>query len=248
MLSTNTPGRLTARAGVIASGRASRTWANTLPPELCAAIAAAKTSMSAGSSREVRLPCGSAAVPRTSAKSTLNGLYQSSSLPPSWITSTSSSVARALPRPPPWGGAGEGVESDVRDQPVAPRTDLAQQRLDGAGRQCVGIDLVFARQLLHASGPGPVAADHALDHALVREAADACGGAVADAQAMDEREIAWMASGKKALLDGLGDVVGFLQSSTRSAQHHDRAIEHFVCHGCCIGPHCLLHSVLLFRA
>lgn len=138
---------------------------------------------------------------------------------------------------------GEGIEADVGDETVTARAGFANQRLDHAGRQRVSLDAFLARELLHRLRPGPVAADDALHHAFVRETADAARHAVADAERVDQREIARMARRQKAPLDGLGDVIGLDQSAARAAQHDGRAIENRRRHEIRIRQICTFHLI-----
>ena len=140
---------------------------------------------------------------------------------------------------------GEGVQADVRDEPVAPRGGLAQQRLDRAGRQRVGLDRVVARQRLHSLRPGPVPADDPLDHAAVSEAADAGRDAVADAERVDQRQVARMPGLEETPLERGGDVVGLLQAASGAAEHDERPVEDLPGHPGRIDPQCLSHDRIL---
>jgi hypothetical protein len=95
-----------------------------------------------------------------------------------------------------------GVEAGLGDQPGPAAGDLAHQLRQHALRQGVGLDLVGARQRHEARCVDQRAGDTALDHALVREAVGAgAGDPVADADDVDEAQVARLAAGEEALLE-----------------------------------------------
>ena len=115
----------------------------------------------------------------------------------------------------------EGAEPDARNETGPPGADLAIELHHHAARQHIGLDGVGARHVLHARRPDPVAADHLAHEALMREAVNAARLAVADAERMDEREIARRAARQKALLDG-GEQRARLQQPAAAAHQRNR--------------------------
>jgi len=115
----------------------------------------------------------------------------------------------------------EGAEADMGEQARPARADFAEELGDHAARQCVGLDLVGAGKLLHARRPHPVAADHAPDHALMREAVEAARLTVADAERVDKRKVARAARLEEAPLQR-GEQAAGLEQPAATADERDR--------------------------
>ena len=118
----------------------------------------------------------------------------------------------------------ERAEADVGEEAGPAGADLAEQLHGDAARQHVGLDLVVLGELLHARRPHPVAADHLPDHAFVGEAVHAARLAVADAERMDDGEVARMAAGQKPLLDRLVQAGGLDQAAAAADQRDGVAV------------------------
>ena len=93
-----------------------------------------------------------------------------------------------------------------------------------AGGQRVGLDLLLRGEALHRRRPAPVTADDAGDQAFVGEAADAGALAVADAEGVDDGEVARMPGREEARLDGAEHRVGFEQPAARAGDGDRRAV------------------------
>ena len=105
----------------------------------------------------------------------------------------------------------EGAQADAAEVPGLAGGDVAEQVRDHALRQVVGLDLVVHRQLLQLRHQAPVAADDALDQALVAEVVEAALLAVALAGGVDQRQVARRPRRRRrqeALLQRHGDVLG----------------------------------------
>ena len=86
----------------------------------------------------------------------------------------------------------EGAQADARDMARPVRGDVAEQVRDHALRQVVGLDLVGDGELLQLRHQAPMAADDALDQALMAEMIEPALLAVALAGGIDERQVARM--------------------------------------------------------
>jgi hypothetical protein len=115
----------------------------------------------------------------------------------------------------------ESAEPDVGEQSSAAGCDLAEELHRHAAGQNVGLDLLVTCQRLHARRPDPVPADHAAHHAFVCEAVHPAGLAVADAERMNDAEIARMAFGEEPLLDRR-EGEGRLHQAAAAARQRDR--------------------------
>ena len=195
-----------------------------MPPLFRAASATAKASISAGSRTSVRLPRGIG--PR--------GPDDAEVDPQRLVAEISSAIdldaLDDVPRRAPVAFAaaveriGEGAEADMGDETGPAGADLAKERHDDAGGQRVGLDLLLERESLHRRRPAPVTADDAGDQAFMRQPADAGALAVADAERVDDGEIARMAGREEARLDGAEHGVGFEQPAARAGDGDRRAV------------------------
>jgi len=95
----------------------------------------------------------------------------------------------------------------VGDQAGPARRDLPEELGDDALREVVGLDLLVHGQPPHARGQVPVAADHALDQALVGEVVDAPRLSVPLAGGVDDREVPGTADGQEVGLDPGGQLL-----------------------------------------
>ena len=102
--------------------------------------------------------------------------------------------------------------------------DLANQEHDGTGREREGFDRIAFGQGLHLRRPGPVAADDAADHALVREAAHPALAAGTDAERVDDGEVLGVAGREEAGLDAFQHRVGLDQPAARARDRDGVAV------------------------
>ena len=182
------PGILTWRGLRLPLSATRSTWAMTMPPELCAAIAMASASSVSASFSMVRLPSASPVVAR---------------MIPTWIgeglVGEAFLAAERHPLDEVLGGLrvelaaavlriDEGLHADAGDMRGTMRGDVAEEVGDDALRQVVGLDGIVDRHLLELRHKPPVTADHPLDQALMGEMVETLGVAVALPGRKDQRE------------------------------------------------------------
>ena len=85
----------------------------------------------------------------------------------------------------------KGPEADARDQPGPLRPDLAHEVRDDAGGKRIGLDKIIPRQLLHRGDQLQWPPITRRTMPFMRESTEAAIAPVADAERVDDREIAW---------------------------------------------------------
>ena len=99
-------------------------------------------------------------------------------------------------------GVDEGAQADLGQHAGLGAGDLAVELGDDAERQVVGLDAVLDRHPGELRHQRPVAADAALDQAVMGEAVEAAVAAIAWGGGEDQRQVAGVAGGEEALLQG----------------------------------------------
>ena len=105
-------------------------------------------------------------------------------------------------------GVGEGVQAHVGDGADVVGGDVAVHVGDDALRQVVGLDLVGQSQVAQLGSAIPVAADHALDHALMAVVVAAGAVPVTLTGCEEQRQVTGMASLQEPLLQSGGQRLG----------------------------------------
>ena len=105
-------------------------------------------------------------------------------------------------------GVGEGVQAHVGDGTDVVGGDITVHVGDDALGQVVGLDLVGQSQVAQLGSAVPVAAHHALDHALMAVMVAAGAVPVALAGREEQRQVSGMAGLQKALFQGGGQRLG----------------------------------------
>ena len=114
----------------------------------------------------------------------------------------------------------EGAEADPAEQAGAAAGDLAKQLRDAAQGQVPGLDQAVGRHLAELGHQGPMATDGAPDQPVMREAIEPSLLAVAGGGGEQQAEVARLAGGQEALLQGHEDRVGRADADEARGRHH----------------------------